>query len=187
MTCTCPACGKKTAIEADVGDFPSRCQRCSALLRAPAEAPAAGLPRGLAVKGRPAARSTRIEQGVLAGLLISDSREERQDHGSRDEAPRMIIRSGHASAVPVPEQGSPRRVLRPESLREIARVNARQKALRRAALRGNHQALGLLGKMGFALVVVLSLGALALEARVRLNPATAHADIIKSPAQYVSR
>lgn len=185
MKCTCPACGKKTAIEADVGDFPSRCHRCGALLRAPgattaSTAAAQGLPRGLPVRSRSSARPMRIKRGALAGLLISSSRPNDEDlptpviHGSTYSPGAM------AETSPATPDQRPRRLLRPESLREIARASARQKALRRATLRGNHQALGLLGKMGFLLVAMLTVAALVLEARLMLNPATSRADVVRT-------
>jgi hypothetical protein len=187
MKCTCPACGKKTAIEADVGDFPSRCQRCGALLRAPGTTPSAsGLPRGLPVRSRSAVRPMRIKRGALAGLLISNSGPREEDlptrviHGSTYTA-------GGVAEIPDTERPPSGRLLRPESLREIARASARQKALRRATLRGNHQALGLLGKMGFLLVAMLTVGALVLEARLMLNPATSRADVVLTSQDAAGR
>jgi hypothetical protein len=180
MKCTCPACGKTTAIEADVGDFPTRCQRCRALLRVPHK-PAGEVISGASRRTRrepseaPEApsRPARIEQGALAGLLISRSTP------SHEEPVRII--HAHSGTRPVAaERPGRRRLLRPESLREVARAAARQKALRRATLRGNHQALGFLGKLGFVVATGLCLVALLLEARLFLRPAIARADSIRT-------
>jgi hypothetical protein len=177
MKCTCPTCGKTTAVEADVGDFPTRCQRCNALLRIAHKSAPARRPRSDR-SDEPRARPARIQQGALAGLLVSRSHD-------TDAAPR-IFHAHASSAAPAasPARSERRRLLRPESLREIARAAARQKALRRAELRSNHQALGVLGKLGFVIAAGLCIAALILEARVLLNPvAAAHADIVKtSPA-----
>jgi len=171
MTCTCPACGKKTAIEADVGDFPARCQRCGALLRRPQEDPSAGqsaTSRALPVRTAPTTPKTvRVQHGVLAGLLISNS------NPDADDRP-VISRHGNTAAK------NTQRLLRPESLREIARVTARQKALRKASLRGTFQALGALGTVAFLIAVALFVGALALEARALLQPSSTRADVLKS-------
>jgi len=171
MTCTCPACGRKTAIEADVGDFPARCQRCGNLLRRPAESGAAESPspRAVAVKAA-APKTVRIKQGVLAGMLISDSRPD------EDAAP-VARRASRTS--------SKERLLRPESLREIARVNARQKALRKATLRGTWETLGALGTVAFLIATALFIGALALEARSLLQPSSSRADVLKTALHTV--
>lgn len=177
MKCTCPACGRTTAVEADVGDFPTRCLRCGALLRIPNKPAAHNPPSPQRRARREAPQSDgsdpmRIQNGALAGLLVSRSR--RTD----EENPRIIRAStaGRAPAEPPPRT----RVLRPESLRELHRTRARQKALRKAALRGKHKTLGVLGKIGFVIAAGLGIAALILEARVLLNPATVRADVIKT-------
>jgi len=137
-------------MDDDVGDFPTRCRRCGALLRRRGassfqvdRAPPANL------------RTARIPCGKLAGLLISRS---------TSEVPAPPIIHAHTGSLVRggPVEGA-HAIPRPVSRREIHR--ARRQALRRAELTGSQQALGTLRWAGLALVALLTLGALVLKAQ----------------------
>lgn len=170
MKVACPTCGRNTAIEVEVGDFPMRCQRCGGLLRRPAEGTAADRsairakrPRGLAVRlsvAPPAAR-----RGQLAMILST--------RPSSDESPPPVIRTGPGAHAAVVEDKMPRPAL------SLAERRARQKALRRALLRGEMQALGALGWVGLAFVASLALFVLALQVHaIWKHPAPLRADTL---------
>ncbi len=146
MKIPCPRCGRGTVIDEDVGDFPTRCIRCGALVRLRREK---SDPEDSPVE---LAASARISRGMLAGLLIRCA-----------EKPPGIIHAHGGAAVP--SRAANRAVLRPESRREILRARARQQALRKAQLKGSQQALGALTWAGLALVILLGIGALALKGR----------------------
>jgi hypothetical protein len=113
----------------------------------------------------------RIARGALAGLLRSRS----------DEAPPVVIAAQEGGVAMLADSAAERRgILRPESRRVVARAHARQQALRRAELRGNHQALGALTWAGLVLAVLLGLGALVLKAQALLqHPTEARADVLR--------
>jgi hypothetical protein len=166
MKVTCPTCGRGTTVEADVGDFPTRCQRCGGLLRKPPspETPAesSGTVRGLSL--RRTEPPGRVERGALAGLLsarISVTQAAPAVESSSQITFEPSAATAEASATAVAE---PPVTLQPESRREIARVAARQKALRKAQLRGKIQALGALGWMGLVVIGILAISALVLQA-----------------------
>ena len=125
MKLSCPRCGRSTNVDEEIGDFPTRCTCCGALLRRKhgdqavvTTAPAANVPPATSPHAR----------GPLAGLLISRTTQE-------EDAPGQCGHGCHAT-------GQQHCVLRPESRKEIARAHARQQALRRSAvLCVNHQEL----------------------------------------------
>ena len=154
MQASCPKCRRATDVDQEVGDFPTRCDHCGTLVRRRSQ------------KAAPEAEptSTRIQRGTLAGLLIS-----------RTAATPAIIHA-HGTLIQAPSHS----VLRPESRREILRAKARQKAIARAELKCNDQALTTLTWTGLALVLLLGLGVVALKARAMWqHPAPARADILR--------
>ena len=164
MNVTCPTCGRGTAVEAEVGDFPTRCQRCGGLLRKPPPTEQPAEPTG-AIRGLSLRRTDppgRIQRGALAGLLLA------RTSPAQDAA--AVQTTSEAAAAPSTETANTvviaqaPVVLQPESRREIARVAARQKALRKAQLRGNLQALGAIGWLGLVVTGVLAISALVLQA-----------------------
>ena len=175
MKVTCPTCGRGTLVDAEIGDFPTRCQRCGGLLRKPPTEAAAGptgLIKGLSLRRAdpPGGPSARVARGTLAGLLSARQAAEFAPAAINSLPPSAAVAvldapsfmaSATALADPPPAQQP---VLRPESRREIARVAARQKALRRAQLRGNLQALGALGWLGLIVIGILVVSALVLQA-----------------------
>ena len=159
MNIPCPRCGRGTAIEQDIGDFPNRCERCGALLRRPITSEVEeGAGSRVAAGG--------IRQGALAGWLTRTSR----------PAPAVVMAAGDAANCERQRTG----VLRPESRRELARALARQQALEQARLRGRHQALGALTWAGMILAVLLGIGAAALKAHTWWQHASAgRTDILR--------
>lgn len=155
MKAACPRCQRGTLVDEQTGDFPTRCEHCGTLVRRRTQNPAP----------EPEPASTCIQRGTLAGLLISRS----------DPTPAII--HAHGTMIQAPASHG---VLRPESRREILRAKARQKALARANLKSNDQALTTLTWTGMALVLILSLGVLALKAHALWqHPAPARADILR--------
>jgi hypothetical protein len=174
MNCTCPACGRRTDLEADAADFPTRCYRCGNFVRPPAEingVGAVGRPVRMAGSSQPA---PRLARGALAGWLTTAAHE-RMGVGAPD-APKIPTATPADAA-----QSFPRHRLRPECMRELAHAAARQKAFRCAELRGKFLALGFLGNLGFMMAALLSLSALALSARDHwFRPAQARADVLQT-------
>ena len=163
MKTPCPRCGRSTVIEEEVGDFPTRCGRCGAFLRRRSKTAAGDAPARSAGAARRGARPD-----ALAGLLTRTARP-RQD---------LMMAAGGAAAgtCAKPRTG----ILRPESRREIARAHARQQAIERANLRGNHQALGALTWAGMILAVLLGIGAAVLKAQALWqHPTPARADVVR--------
>jgi len=154
----CPRCGRGTTLDSELGDFPTRCERCGALVRRRSES------SGEAVA---APASTRIQRGMLAGLLISRSDSPTIIHANPTASLRGTMSASHG-------------VLRPESKREVLRAKARQKAIARAELRGNQQALKALTWAGVVLIGLLGVSALALKARAMwIHPTPARADVLQ--------
>ena len=142
MKCACPACGRRTEVEKELGDFPMHCQRCGALLRPPV----AGEIGVTTPKGRPVfaaagiqGRPERVPPGTLVTLLTA----------RRDPAKEVGV-AGETARTDV--ERPPRRT--PENV--IARVQSRQKAMRRAQLTGKLQSLATVGVL---LVAILGVAA----------------------------
>ena len=151
MKASCPRCGRTTAIDQEVGDFPTRCTNCGALLRRVTNAEIPDV-------NDPVPQTRRIQQGALAGLLISQTPE-----------PAMSSTSQSNPAI-----------LRPESRAEIARAAARQNALRKAQLRASMQSYSALNWAGLILIGLLMFGAMLLKANSLLsNPTPARADTLR--------
>ena len=152
MKSPCPRCGRGTAIEEDVGDFPMRCERCGALLR---RRPNGEEMEGVCTQG--AVVATRAKRGTLAGMLIR-----------QQDAAVAVCEKGHAG------------VLRPESRQVVAQAHARQQALEKAQQRGSQQAIGALTWMGIVLALLLGIGAVVLKAQAMWQrPSVGAADVVR--------
>jgi hypothetical protein len=111
------------------------------------------LPVGRSLRPAETVRVTRAQPGLLAAALSTRRAPE-------EIQPINTTVSPSNGETPVTTQNS-----------EVHRMQLRKKALRRAQLRANFQALGTLGAMGFLFAAILGIGALALGFR----PFWAHA------------
>ncbi|HEY4329200.1 MAG TPA: hypothetical protein VGN88_05640 [Phycisphaerae bacterium] len=158
MKLSCPKCGRSTHIGEEVGDFPTRCTCCGAMLRRRGdEVVETTVPPALAPRGK------RIARGALAGLLISQTTQEEM----------AVVGAGRGARG---RHG----ILQPESRKEVVRAHARQEALRKAELQGSQQALGALTWAGLILVGLIGLGVVAMKAEaVLFHPAAERADVLR--------
>ena len=150
MKVLCPRCGRTSVADEDVGDFPTRCRRCGALLRRRGES---AFESGC---GAPVIRrSSHIQRGTLAGLLIRRSASEEDDcrviHARAGTAVRSRSAPGRTGDLPR------------ESRHDHVRVP--RQALRKAEFKGGQRALGTLSWAGLALVALVALGALVLRSQ----------------------
>ena len=149
MFVPCPSSRRQTDVASDVGDFPTRCEHCGAMLRLPAvEDGSTPEPRNIRFEASPARRAPR---GELAGLLTGS---------------------------PAPTDSAAGSLLRPETRRQIAVSRTRMHALQRAQLRGSFHAMGALALVGVSLVVAIAVIALSIRTRDPIGPTAQHADVL---------
>ena len=164
----CTRCGQRSKAEAEAGDFPGRCQVCGGLTCPPESPNGRAVTRPL--EAVPAAVSP-IKRGALATILSS--------RRPVDAGPGVSKDTRATAVVTVTGAGAPGGLL--EGSVEMTSVQLRQKAVRRAQLRGSYQALGLVSAAVLLLAMLLAVSAFVLNVRSKTHASPAQVDAVRGP------